>query len=141
MKSLKISAKDCVGCELCGITCSVAHGGEPRASAMRIRIKRHIPDLPTPAFEPRACRNCPKPKCVPACPTGALALDKGAGQVLLDQGKCDGCGKCVGECPFQAVWLDPKTKLAIKCDLCNGDPVCVQYCRFGAVRYPPEART
>ena len=138
MKALKVSAKDCVGCEICGIACSVTHGDEPRASAMRIRIKRHLPDLPTPAFMPMVCRNCAKPKCVEACPREALYLDKDLQQVLLTGSKCDGCGQCVGECPFHAIWIDPLRKLAIKCDFCNGQPVCVQFCRFGAIALPSE---
>jgi len=141
MKALKISAKDCVGCEICGITCSVTHGNEPRASAMRIRIKRRLPDLPIPAFQPMVCRNCGQPKCIEACPKEALILDRDVQQVLLTESKCDGCGRCVDVCPFHAIWVDPLRKVAIKCDLCmGGEPVCVQYCRFGAIRLPSEAK-
>jgi Fe-S-cluster-containing hydrogenase component 2 len=43
-------------------------------------------------------------------------------------------------CPFHAIWVDPLRKVAIKCDLCKGHPVCVQYCRFGAIRLPSEAK-
>ena len=138
MKSLKVLPKHCVGCELCGISCSVTHGDQPRASAMRIRIKRHYPDLPTPAFQPMVCRHCDKAKCVNACPKEALVPDESKEQVLLVEAKCDGCGKCVEACPFHAVWVDPIRKIAIKCDLCGGNPRCVGFCSFGAIRSPFE---
>jgi Fe-S-cluster-containing dehydrogenase component len=105
---------------------------------MRIRVKRRYPDLPTPAFQPLVCRNCEKPKCVDACPKEALILNKEGEQVLLLETKCDGCGQCVEACPFEAIWVDPLLKVAIKCDLCNGNPRCVKFCSFGAIRSSGE---
>ena len=108
---------------------------------MRIRIKRHYPDLPTPAFQPMVCRNCEKPKCVEACPQGALVLNTGSEEVLLIESKCDGCAECVKACPFRAIWVDPLRNVAIKCDLCKGNPRCVRFCSFGAIRSPFEVPT
>jgi Fe-S-cluster-containing dehydrogenase component len=38
--------------------------------------------------------------------------------VVLVKEKCNGCGACVNACPLQAVWLNPKTDIAEKCDTC-----------------------
>ena len=138
MKAIKVLPKQCVGCEICGIVCSVTHGDQTRESAMRIRIKHRYPDLPTPPFQPLVCRNCDKPRCADACPRQALILDQEIGQVRLVESKCDGCGQCVEACPFHAIWLDPLKKVAIKCDLCNGDPQCIAYCNSNAIQSPFE---
>ena len=70
-----------------------------------------------------------------ACPEEALVLDKEAGQVRLIESKCTDCGACVEACPYDAIWMDPLLNVAIKCDLCNGDPQCVKYCDFDAIRF------
>jgi len=136
MISLKVRAEKCVGCELCGIVCSVVHEDQARATAMRIRIHRKYPELSYPPFQPMVCRNCSNPACVKACPQGALVLSKDRGEVLVLESNCDGCGQCVEGCPFHAVWVDPRRKTAIKCDLCQGKVRCVQFCSFGALESP-----
>ena len=95
MKALEMIQENCVGCEACVIVCSVVHGGQTRESASRIRVKHRLPDLPTPTFEPMACRHCEDPQCVDACPEEALVLDKEGEQVRLIESKCDGCGQSV----------------------------------------------
>jgi len=135
MKALEFIPENCVGCEVCINICSSLHGGETRDSASRIRVKSRFPDLPTPTFTPRACQHCDEPACVDACPAEALVLDKEAGQVRLIEDNCTGCGACVDACPYDSVWMDPLRDVAIKCDLCNGDPQCVKFCNFDAIRY------
>ena len=138
MNALRVFAKKCVGCELCGIVCSITHGDQVRRSGMRIRIKHRYPQLPTPPFEPMVCRNCESPKCVQVCPKEAILQEKGRKQIQIIESKCDGCAKCAEACPFQGIWVDPLRKVAIKCDLCNGDPQCANYCNFRAIRSPFE---
>lgn len=136
MKAIKVSPKRCVSCEICSIICSVTNSGQPRGSAMRIRIKRQYPDPPSLPFRPMVCQNCDEPKCVEACLPQALVVDKEIQQVLLLESKCDGCGLCIEACPFEAIWIDPLKNVAIKCDLCGGDPECVKMCRFDAIKFP-----
>ena len=136
MKRLKVISKNCVGCEACTMVCSAVHGDQTRESAGRIRVKHRYPDLPTPTFQPMVCHHCEEPECVDACPREALVLNEQSGQVQLIESKCDGCGECVEACPFNAIWVDPVRNVAIKCDLCGGDPQCVNYCNFDAIRSP-----
>ena len=135
MKALKIISKNCVGCEVCGIVCSTKHDGQVRESAMRIRVNDRYPEIKMPVFRPMVCKHCDDPECVEACPLGALEIDKDTGQILLHESKCDGCGECIDACPFDAMWIDPLKNIAIKCDLCGGDPLCVKFCNFDAIRF------
>jgi Fe-S-cluster-containing dehydrogenase component len=52
-------------------------------------------------------------------------------RVLYDQ--CTGCGNCVDACPYDGIWLDPLSGLAIKCDTCQGGFACVPTCFAGAL--------
>ncbi|MEW5785371.1 MAG: 4Fe-4S binding protein [Bacillota bacterium] len=47
--------------------------------------------------------------------------------------KCTGCGACVAACPDGMINLDAHGK-ADKCDLCEGEPLCVRYCSPGALK-------
>ena len=136
VKRIKIFAKKCVGCELCGIACSVVHEGQSRESGMRIRVTRQFPGRSDRPFQPAVCQHCEKPKCVQACPRGAIVPNEGEQTVEVREGLCDGCGKCAEACPFSAVWVDPLRKCAVKCDLCRGNPQCVRFCQFGAITSP-----
>ncbi len=54
------------------------------------------------------------------------------GVVLVDEEKCTACGTCERSCPFEVIRI---REVAKKCDLCGGDPVCVKFCPYGAIRY------
>ena len=41
---------------------------------------------------------------------------------------------CVTACVYGGIAIDPRTKKAIKCDLCNGDPACAKACDYGAIK-------
>lgn len=51
--------------------------------------------------------------------------------VLVDREKCTGCGVCVSACPGRIPHIHPNEKYAVICDLCGGDPRCVDVCRQG----------
>jgi len=46
---------------------------------------------------------------------------------------CIGCANCVTACTYGGISIDPKSKKAIKCDLCDGDPACAKACDYGAI--------
>jgi len=46
---------------------------------------------------------------------------------------CTGCGACAEVCPYQGIVVI--SEKAQKCDLCEGDPLCVKFCYPGAIRW------
>jgi Fe-S-cluster-containing hydrogenase component 2 len=82
---------------------------------------------------PYVCQLCEDLPCVESCPTDALLWDEAAGRILLVPEDCINCVICVDVCPFDAIWMQPDTMLPILCDLCAGDPACVNRCATGAI--------
>jgi ferredoxin len=64
----------------------------------------------------------------------------------VDAAACNGCGRCVGVCPVEAMALvsandpdRPKKKMArLNVDLCLGCGVCVRTCKTGGIRLKPR---
>ena len=66
--------------------------------------------------------------CVSACPVDALSVDPDYGAVIVDREKCTGCGDCITACPGTVPFLHPGDNKATICDLCGGEPKCVEVC-------------
>jgi Fe-S-cluster-containing hydrogenase component 2 len=117
----------CIGCRLCEYACSLTKTGAFDPSMSRIRVVRIEPVTMTAI----TCRLCEDAPCIIACPRDALTRSQEDGHILVDPDRCDGCGWCIEACDFGAIVLDPKTKDAAICDLCqdqeNG-PRCVEVC-------------
>ncbi|MEM2922634.1 MAG: 4Fe-4S dicluster domain-containing protein, partial [Candidatus Bathyarchaeia archaeon] len=82
-----------------------------------------------------ACRLCEDPPCVEACPVDALEQSEETGVIMVDEDKCTGCGWCIEACDYGAITLHPEKKVVIVCDLCDGDPKCVQWCPEEALNF------
>lgn len=117
----------CTGCRLCEYVCSATKTGSFDATLSRIRVVRIEPVTMTAI----SCRLCADAPCIIACPRDALSRSEENGIILVDEGRCDGCGWCVEACDFGAIVLNPHTKNAEICNLCedqeNG-PRCVEFC-------------
>lgn len=117
----------CIGCRMCEYACSATKTGQYDSSLSRIRVVRIEPMTMTAI----SCRLCADAPCVLACPRNALSRSEENGAILVDETKCDGCGWCVEACDFGAVVLNPTTRHAEICNLCQdepGGPRCVAYC-------------
>ncbi|MGQ9680212.1 MAG: 4Fe-4S dicluster domain-containing protein [Candidatus Bathyarchaeia archaeon] len=112
---------------MCEIACSLHHENKIWPEASRVRVFMRVPG----AEFPHLCTQCHDYPCVASCPVGALAVDEGTTAVLVDRGKCTGCGLCIKACPGSIPFLHPKDGKATICDLCNGDPECVKVCMNG----------
>jgi Fe-S-cluster-containing hydrogenase component 2 len=77
---------------------------------------------------PVTCQQGEDPACQKACPEKAIVSHSKLNLVVVDEKKCTGCMACVGACPYGIMAYDPEKKKAMKCDLCVGNPACVQYC-------------
>jgi len=69
------------------------------------------------------------------CPVKALSMDEQLMRVSVNYDLCIGCRFCVAACPFGAMSLDPSTRKVVKCDLCDGEPMCVHFCETRALQY------
>jgi protein NrfC len=150
---LLVDTKKCQGCMTCMLACSLVHEGEENLSLARIQVMQNpfggFPDDLTI----EQCRQCVRPACLEACPTGALMIDTEHGNVRrVDVEKCIGCVSCVEACPYEpgrAIW-DAEKKRAQKCDLClnapfwnekggpDGRQACVELCPVAAIKFTQE---
>jgi len=118
----------CTGCNRCVYACTAVKEGMFRPSKARLRIN----NFPLQGYSvPSICFQCSKPDCIKACPAEAIFKNE-RGVVVIDAGKCDGCGDCVTACPYGMIEQYGSGK-AYKCDLCGGNPACVAECHFGAL--------
>jgi phenylglyoxylate dehydrogenase beta subunit len=67
------------------------------------------------------------------CPSGALSKDMSTGIVKWDKDKCVNCQLCTLACPYGGITYNTLTDHVMKCDFCDGDPVCVKACPKGAL--------
>ena len=83
----------------------------------------------TPLFNfALACRACKDAKCVKACPEKALSQAENTGLLIIDEKKCKGCDWCVQACEHGGITINQDTGKAIACDLCKGEPKCIESC-------------
>jgi Fe-S-cluster-containing hydrogenase component 2 len=135
---LKVEAEKCTACHICENFCSFDHEGVIWPARARIRIRMAGDQGP---FTPNVCRQCNAERaaegalapCAAACPVEAITLDPRTGAWVVDVERCIGCGSCVQDCPYQAIFLDEEREVAFKCDLCGGEPACAAMCPTEAV--------
>jgi Fe-S-cluster-containing dehydrogenase component len=80
------------------------------------------------------CNHCDAAPCVEICPTRAL-FRRDNGIVDFDNSRCIGCKSCMQACSYDALYIDPNSNTAAKCNFCahrielNLEPACVIVCR------------
>ncbi len=140
----------CSGCRTCEIICTLGHEGviNPLLSRNTVHTDIQAGDITHALY----CQQCDDPKCLKACPTGALHVDPETGARVIDQDVCIGCQTCLNACIFaqedpanSRIKYNKETGTCFKCDLCGGEPKCVKYCPLGAsmsswIEYGPIVR-
>jgi Fe-S-cluster-containing hydrogenase component 2 len=121
----------CVGCCVCEYACSFYKEKSFNAMKSRIRAVRlnKVINLAV------ACRLCEDAPCIIACPREALKQRESDGTIQVNEDKCNGCGWCIEACDYGAIMLHPDKKVVFTCDLCEGDPKCVEWCPEEALNY------
>ena len=83
---------------------------------------------------------CEDAPCLQACPTAALEK-RNDGVIVVNESKCCGNKACVTACPYGAIFINPDTNMAEKCDFCGHrtdlgmEPACVDVCPTEALKY------
>ena len=47
---------------------------------------------------------------------------------MVEDEMCDCCGWCIEACPYGAIVVHPDKMTVMMCDLCEGQPQCVEWC-------------
>ena len=121
----------CSGCSRCEVHCSFFHSGKIGRSGARIKVVK-IENIGIDY--PVVCQHCRERYCT-KCPENAIEIGA-LGQVIVSPTLCTACGTCEIMCPIGAIELFEE--IPHVCDLCGGDPRCVQACTLDAVHYAPE---
>jgi len=147
---LLVDNKKCQGCMTCMLACSLVHEGKESISLSRIQIIQNPFERFPFDLTIAQCRQCVRPACVEACPTGALHARAKYGNVrIVEREKCIGCQSCLEACPYKPsrVMWDFAQKYALKCDLCaearfwnekhgpEGKQACVEVCPVMAIKF------
>ncbi|MDR0467018.1 MAG: 4Fe-4S dicluster domain-containing protein [Deltaproteobacteria bacterium] len=130
MRYLFAQRANCTGCRACEYACSQYHDKDatrPAASRILIRRYKSIVDVPI------ICWHCEDAPCVKSCPTSPQAIKKDRATNIIsyiDDKTCLGakCNKCIEACPAKYLRRHPDTGRPMFCDLCGGDPQCVNAC-------------
>lgn len=125
---LTFNPRLCDGCGKCVEAC-MSRVGEFRGVSA-IKLIKGDDGRASVAF----CLQCDQPFCRVICPTGSVLFDEIRGVSFIRRESCVGCRSCSMICPAEAVAFDDLGK-AVKCDLCDGDPLCVKVCDRGALKY------
>jgi len=116
---IKIDPLKCSGCHLCEMVCSLFHLHLINTEKSAIRIKKD--DLDTSMNAPVLCRHCKEMKCLDGEETNR---NEEKNRFLWDRTQAE-------RCPFKR--LSVLGEIAYHCDLCSGDPQCVQVCTPKAI--------
>ena len=124
-KFVSVDPGKCIGCGICEYACTVEKGeGVWSPIRSRIRVVRMAPVFNFAL----TCRGCKDAKCVKACPERALSQSETTGLLIIDDSKCKGCDWCVQACDHGGITIHADTGKAIACNLCEGEPKCVEAC-------------
>jgi carbon-monoxide dehydrogenase iron sulfur subunit len=138
-KVLLVNSDSCTGCMSCVMACSMFHEGFFDQTRSRVKI---LKDEAHCLAVPGICEQCEEAPCIGSCPVHAIQRDDKAGVIEVDRETCTGCGACEMACPYSGVTVDNKKKIALICDLCNGDPKCAEICvPQRAIQYVPDGES
>jgi carbon-monoxide dehydrogenase iron sulfur subunit len=126
-----IDAEKCSGCTRCEVNCSFFHTGRVGRSRARVKVVK-IEDLGIDY--PVICPQCRERYCA-RCPESAIEIGP-QGQMIVSPTLCTSCGTCQSLCPIGAIEL--YEGIPYVCDLCGGEPRCVEQCNMGAITYHSE---
>jgi phenylglyoxylate dehydrogenase beta subunit len=119
------------GCVACRTKCTEVKKSKGQAGTGIREVM--IPEINVHTVS--TCNQCGEPACADVCPTGAITRSPVDGIVRIGEEKCLGCGLCDLACPYGGIDFNADAKKAAKCDLCDGDPQCIEVCPVGAISF------
>lgn len=135
-----LDSDSCIGCHACTVACKSEHDvplGVNRTWVKYIETGT-FPDVAR-KFNVMRCNQCDDAPCMTICPTSALfRADNGV--VDFQDDDCIGCKSCMNACPYDALYINPETNTAHKCNMCNHrlevglEPSCQIVCPTEAIK-------
>ncbi len=124
----------CIGCHACTVACKAEHEVPVGVNRTWVKYieKGLFPDSRR-FYSVNRCNHCDDAPCVAICPTTAL-FRRDDGIVDFDDSSCIGCKSCMNACPYDAIYINPETQTAHKCNFCAHrievglEPSCVIVC-------------
>ena len=134
-----IDNRMCIGCHACTVACKSEHDVPIGVNRTHVKyIEKGVFPNSTREFSVHRCNHCLNAPCVEICPTTAL-YSRDDGIVDFDNDRCIGCKSCMQACPYDALYIDPDTHTAAKCNYCahrldgGYEPACVIVCPVEAI--------
>jgi len=130
-KTMIITPSRCTACRTCELACSFQHSVNGKPGIPRIRafmVAENDGHVLT-------CFQCDDAACVRVCPVDALSRDDATAAIEVDPARCIGCGLCSIACPFGHIQHETEDNVAVKCNLCKGQPACVTFCPTKTLEY------
>lgn len=134
-----IDNRKCIGCHACTVACKSEHQvpvGVDRTWVKYVE-KGSFPNSRR-LFSVMRCNHCDWAPCVTICPVTAL-YRRADGIVDFNSERCIGCKSCIQACPYDALYIDPASNTAAKCNYCTHrvdaglQPSCVVVCPEQAI--------
>ena len=132
MNIVYVELNRCIACLNCERACSFQKWEHRLGSTANIFVSV---DMDRRRIFAGTCLQCETALCMDVCPVDALTRDPVTSAVVVDNRTCLSCGMCIIACPYGRMDLDESSRKATKCDLCGGDPRCVQMCMARALHY------
>ncbi len=130
---LVIDEAKCSGCRRCESHCSFYHSGKTGRYGARIKVEKiEINGIDYPVV----CHQCKEHYCT-NCPQNAISITE-RGSIEVSPTICDLCGICEILCPIGAIEI--YNEIPYVCDLCGGNPKCVEACEMDAISYNPNIK-
>lgn len=142
--TMLIDLNRCSGCHACSVACKAEHRAPTDFFRHTVQYIENgsFPNV-SRTFIPTLCQHCEDAPCLDVCPTNAI-FQKEDGSVLIDKDRCIGAGICEDACPYGAIYVNPESGIADKCDFCESRvkegelPACSATCPTDAILFGHE---